>query len=144
MKTKILNLCLFLLLGFAAQAQITTSSMNGRIIDAETGDELVGATVLATHVPSGTVYGAITNAAGYFTIPGMRVGGPYKVEVSYVGYKNAEKAEIYLNLGTAAVVNFDLSDDAIAIDEVLVTAQRTGDDSPTAAARHDNEAVTRR
>ncbi len=67
------------MLGIAvASAQVTTSGLNGTIKDATQG--LPGATVKATHLPSGTVYGTTTQPDGRYTIPNMRAGGPYRVE----------------------------------------------------------------
>ena len=66
------------------QAQVTTSSMSGRVTDAE--GAVIGATVIATHNPSGTTYGTITNVEGRFNLNGMRVGGPYTVRVTIIGY----------------------------------------------------------
>jgi hypothetical protein len=67
-------------------AQITTSSMAGKVtFDQENGEEVIGATVVAVHTPSGTRYTAVTNTTGRFTIQGMRTGGPYEVTVSYIG-----------------------------------------------------------
>ena len=64
----------------------TTSSMSGKIID-EQNQPMAGATIVADHEPSGTVYGATTNNQGLYSIEGMRPGGPYKVEISFVGYQ---------------------------------------------------------
>lgn len=66
-------------------AQITTSGISGRVTSQ--GEDVIGATITATHEPSGTVYRAVTNIDGRYTIQGMRVGGPYKVQVAYVGQK---------------------------------------------------------
>ena len=71
--------------GVVAYAQVTTSALSGRVVD-QTGQPVVGAAILAQHEPSGTVYGAITNADGRYTIQGMRTGGPYNVEFSCLGY----------------------------------------------------------
>ena len=69
-------------------AQVTTSSMSGKVSLQGTGEDIVGATVQAIHEPSGTRYAAVTNADGRFNIQGMRTGGPYKVTVSYIGYQS--------------------------------------------------------
>ena len=83
--------CLFaalaaMLMSVAAFAQVTTSALGGRVVDAN-GEPVVGAAVVATHTPSGTVYGVITNEAGRYTINGMRAGGPFFVEVSGLGFQ---------------------------------------------------------
>lgn len=67
-------------------AQITTSSLSGKIT--ANNEDVIGATIRVTHEPSGTVYGATTNANGRYSIQGLQPGGPYKVEVSYIGYSS--------------------------------------------------------
>ena len=62
-----------------AYAQVTTSSLGGKITD-EKGETVIGAAVIATHTPSGTTYGAVTNVDGRYYITGMRAGGPYTIE----------------------------------------------------------------
>lgn len=78
--------CVLICIGFSVKAQVTTSVLGGKIID-DQNEYVIGATVVAVHEPSGTMYGAVTNVDGRYTIQGMRTGGPYKVEISYVGYK---------------------------------------------------------
>ena len=68
--------------GVAAFAQVTTSSLAGNIKD-EKGEPLTGAAVVAVHLPSGTQYAAVANQDGYYVINGMRVGGPYKVTITF-------------------------------------------------------------
>ena len=75
---------LLLTLSMSALAQVTTSSMTGKVTLEGSGDEIIGATVVAVHEPSGTRYNAVTNVNGMFTIQGMRTGGPYNVTVSYI------------------------------------------------------------
>ena len=78
---------LLLMLSSAVMAQITTSSMAGKVtFDNADGEEVIGATIVAVHEPSGTRYTAVTNVSGRFSIQGMRTGGPYEVTVSYIGY----------------------------------------------------------
>ena len=70
----------------AANAQVTTSGMNGTVVD-QNGQPLVGATVIAVHTPSGTQYGAVTDKNGNYNLQGLRTGGPYSVTFSFVGYQ---------------------------------------------------------
>ncbi|MET0571447.1 MAG: TonB-dependent receptor [Pedobacter agri] len=108
---------------FGASAQVTTSSMTGTIKDAS--GALPGASVKATHTPTGSVYTVSTNADGRFTIGGMRVGGPYTVEVSFVGYKPAKLSDISLKLGEPYLLNLVLVDNSSTLDEVKVVGQGT-------------------
>jgi Carboxypeptidase regulatory-like domain len=110
--------------GFAAQAQVTTSSISGTVKDKKNGETLIGASVIATHVPSGTRYASITNEDGRYFMPAVRVGGPYKVVVTFVGYKESTQENIYSALGTAANVNFTVSEDAAVMDEFVVTGDK--------------------
>lgn len=66
---------------------ITTASISGIVTDAQ-GEPLAGATVLAVHLPSGTEYGAATLPSGRFNIPAARIGGPYKITISFVGFQD--------------------------------------------------------
>ncbi|WP_372756335.1 carboxypeptidase regulatory-like domain-containing protein [Mariniflexile sp.] len=104
-------------------AQVTSSSMNGRVTDS--AGPVMGATVIATHTPSGTTYGSITNGEGRFNLPGMRVGGPYSVEVSYIGYGKNVTNEIMIRLGAAYVHNVVLTEENVSLDQVVISAKRT-------------------
>ena len=73
----------------------TNSSINGQVID----NQSLGipmSNVIAVHVPSGTKYVASTDLDGFFRISNMRVGGPYTITFSYVGYKQQEVKNIVL------------------------------------------------
>lgn len=83
----------------AAQG-VTTGSMTGVIHDAQ-GAVVPGVTVTAVHVPSGTSYEAVTQTDGRFTIPGMRVGGPYKVTATLSGFNPETQDNVTVNLGTS-------------------------------------------
>lgn len=127
MKSSMLTM-LFFCLGFLAtsttlSAQVTTSSMTGRIVD-DNNEPLLGATIVAVHQPSGSRYGTVTNEEGRYTIPGMRIGGPYQVTISYVGYEDVVRDNIFLSLGTGATLNFNLQSEAINIEGVEVVANR--------------------
>ena len=122
-KTKLFILSI-LLIGFAGlNAQVTTSSMSGVVTDA--GGAVIGAAVNATHTPSGTTYRTVTNTEGRFNLNGMRVGGPYTVEITYVGYGKSTTNNITLSLGENYPLNVVLSEETSTLDEILVTAART-------------------
>jgi hypothetical protein len=124
-------------------AQVTTSSMRGSITDAS-GNGLPGATIYAVHQPSGTAYGTATLADGRFNLPGMRVGGPYTVKITFVGYKEQVLENIFLNLGVAADVSAKLQDEATQLETVTVTANRNdvfSSDRTGAATTFGREAI---
>ncbi len=102
-------------------AQITTSTLAGRVIDTS-GEAVVGAVVASVHEPSGTRYAAVTNLDGRFSIQGMRVGGPYRVEVSYLGAETAVHTGITLELGGTYVLDTRLAEADNRIEAVVVSA----------------------
>ncbi len=118
-KMKFLAVAFFLMLATVMQAQVTTSSMSGRVTD-NAKEPLIGATVVATHTPTGTVYGASTRMDGSYNIPNMRIGGPYTIEVSYIGYNTETLKNVTLSLGEDFVLNSTLKEDTHLLDEVVV------------------------
>ncbi len=104
-------------------AQVTTSSITGIVSD-ENGEPLIGATVKATHVPSGTIYGIVTQENGRYSIPNMRVGGPYKIEASYVGYAANAQENIFLSLGQKLTLDFNMRSEGVNLEGVVVTSER--------------------
>ncbi len=115
---------LFLLLSpaFVFAQGVTTSSIFGRVTDTK-GEPLIGANVVATHVPSGTVYGIATDLDGSYRIPGMRVGGPYSLNVSYTGYSDSKIDNLNLRLGEGSRQDFKLQEGTISLDAIIVTGQ---------------------
>jgi hypothetical protein len=101
----------------------TTSSMSGKIVDKD-GQALPGATIVAIHVPSGSQYGALANADGHFTIQGMRPGGPYSVEVTFIGYAKKSVNDITLSLGELFVLNASMEESSATIGEVVVVGAK--------------------
>ena len=114
-----------LLVGFstAMMAQITTSGMSGKVT--ADGEDVIGATIEVVHVPSGTKYQAVTNAKGMYAINGMRPGGPYRVNVSYIGYQSKSFDNVSLQLGQTYNLNVGLNEDAQQLGEVVVSAKAT-------------------
>jgi hypothetical protein len=99
----------------------TTSSMSGKITDSK-GEPMPGATVTAIHVPSGTQYATVADKAGNYRITNMRVGGPYTVAVSFIGYATQTYTEVNLRLGDTYVQNGQVAESTTTLGEVVVTA----------------------
>jgi outer membrane receptor for ferrienterochelin and colicin len=118
---KLLTFFLAMIASVAMMAQVTTSSISGKIVD-EKGP-LPGATVIATHVPSGSSYFTISNSEGRYTMQGMRVGGPYTIEVRYVGYSTSKSENITLKLGETYRADFALDSKANELGEIVVSGQ---------------------
>lgn len=118
------SMLLFLAVSTGIYGQVTTSSMSGKVSDTN-GEALVGATVVATHVPSGTRYGATANNQGQYSIQGMRPGGPYSVNVSFIGYKTQSYTEITLMLGENTTLNSTMASTMTEMTEVIVVGTAT-------------------
>ena len=131
-----------LLVAVTAVAQVTTSSMDGIITD-ESGEALAGAAVIAVHVPSGTQYFAIANAEGRYVINGMRTGGPYKVEISFIGMTPIEFTDVVLKLGEPYELDATMKsstelDAVVVISESSFNASKTGAGSAFSNAQVNN------
>lgn len=119
----LLGICVLATTPLMAQG-ITTSAIYGKIVD-NTGSPLPGANIIATHIPSGTTYGTTSRDNGDFTLPGLRVGGPYTIAVSFVGYAKQEVSDIQLQLSQGVRQDFRLVEEALRVGEVVVTAERS-------------------
>ena len=115
---------IMVIVAMTAKAQVITSSLSGKVTDPDK-EAIIGATVQAIHEPSGTRYGAITNIDGRYTIQGMRAGGPYSVEVSYIGYQTMMFKDVTLQLGEVYNLNVQMKESSELLEEVVVTAQKT-------------------
>ena len=110
--------------GIVAFAQVTTSSLSGSVVD-QNGEPVIGAAVVALHEPSGTVYGAVTNADGRYTIQGMRTGGPYKVDFTCLGYQNATYTGITLQLAETFSLNAKIAESSEFLEGTVIVADAT-------------------
>ena len=129
--------CIAMFAGVVAYAQVTTSALSGRVVD-QNGEPVIGAAVLAQHEPSGTVYGAVTNADGRYTIQGMRTGGPYKVDFSCLGYQDASYTGITLQLAETYSLNAQIGESSEFLEGTVIIA----DASSKFAAQERTGAVT--
>lgn len=99
-------------------AQETTSEIQGQVTDGHAG--VAGAVITAIHVPTGTKYATTSRKDGRYNLPNLRVGGPYKISVSFVGAKSEDFQNIMLSLGQAFTGNFTLVPDTKQLSEVVV------------------------
>jgi hypothetical protein len=124
MKKAILMSLLSFMVTLTSFGQITTSTLSG-VVKNEKGETLAGATVHAVHQPSGSEYRTSSTKSGLYTIPAVRVGGPYIIHVSYVGYKMAEITDIQTLLGSTSNVDVVLLSDSKQLSEVTVVGTKS-------------------
>ncbi|MBK9992857.1 MAG: TonB-dependent receptor [Saprospiraceae bacterium] len=98
---------------------VTTSQISGQITDGA-GKPIEAATIQATHLPSGSIYGAYSGEDGRFNMPGMRVGGPYKIVATYLGYSTQEFNNVELRLGENRRLIFKLAEASTELTAVEV------------------------
>ena len=125
MKTKLLLGMLFLFSAGSLFAQVTTSNIRGTVSDDQDAP-LLGANIIAIHTPTGTKYGGISNEDGRFNLLNLRVGGPYEVTVSYVGFREQKQNDVFLTLGKTFNMDVKLTSESQALDEVVVVSDRGG------------------
>ena len=121
---QIITLLMFIFTCSLSFSQVTTSSIKGVISD-ETNAGLPGANVIAVHTPTGTTYGAATNIDGRFNLVNLRVGGPYTINVSYVGYMDQSFSDVFLTLGKTENLSLALTPDSAQLYEVVLTVNNT-------------------
>ena len=117
----------------SAFAQVTTSSLNGIVTD-EAGEPLVGAVITAVHTPTGTQYYAVANDKGQYHIYGMRIGGPYTVEISFLGMGTEQHNNIVLVLGEPYEIDATLRS-TNELEAVTVVADKSFNASLTGAGQ---------
>jgi hypothetical protein len=123
---------------------VTTAAINGTIYDND-GGPLPGAVVVVTHQPTGTTFGSTSRNDGRYNVTNLKVGGPYRIIVSFIGFSKQELNNIFLKLGENQVYNFTLKKEAIEVKEVKVTGTRTAvisSDKTGASTNVSNDVIT--
>ena len=115
---RLLLIVALLLVVAVSTAQVTTSAIRGQVTTND--NPLPGATIVALHTPSGSQYSTTTNGEGYYTISGMRIGGPYEITISFLGYDTVKVVGFALALGETTVYDFTLNEQSIDLEEVYV------------------------
>ncbi len=101
---------------------VTTASINGFVFNQD-GNALPGANVIAVHEPSGTKYGAATRENGVFNLPNLKIGGPYTITASFIGFNTYSEANIFLNIGQTLKFDIELVDESVELGELVVTGE---------------------
>ena len=140
--TKPLAMLVALVFCFTTYSQgVTTASIRGQITDSN-GESLPGASIIAKHNPTGTEYGTISLGNGGFNLPNLRIGGPYTVTVSYIGFESQEITEVQLLLGQVLDLDFQLLEDITTLGEIVITASETFNSDRTGSAQSfDNQEI---
>ena len=125
MKKKSLILCsLILVFSLTMHAQTTTSKVSGTITES-TGVALFGANIVALHTPTGTLSGTTAQDNGRYTLANLRIGGPYTITISYIGFETQKLTDVFLTLGKTTNINAVLSDDANMLDEIVISSGKS-------------------
>lgn len=130
-------LVLAMVTGQYVNAQVTTSSITGTAKN-NNGEGLVGATVVATHTPSGTTYSTIAGKDGVFTLPNLRIGGPYNLTVTYSGLQPFSVNGFNLELGQPFVVSAALGQNVQTMETVVISGNRRAAVQKTGASTNIN------
>jgi len=122
MKIKLLILCsLILVISTSVYAQTTTSKITGTITE-KTGEALFGANIMALHTPTGTISGTTAQINGRYTLANLRIGGPYTITISYVGFESQKITNVFLTLGKTTNIDVVLSNDTNLLDEIVISS----------------------
>ncbi|MBI1342305.1 MAG: TonB-dependent receptor plug domain-containing protein [Terrimonas sp.] len=116
-------LSVLFVLSFSVQAQETNSSIGGVVLGSN-NQALVGATITAIHVPTGTKYIVIARSNGRYDISNMTPGGPYTITATFVGFTDEKRENVFLSLGEKSAFNFVLADKSGNLTELVLTARR--------------------
>ena len=119
----LLMMCLMASVSLFAQTATTTASISGDISDSQ-GNALPGAVVLAKHLPTGTVFGTSSRPDGKYNLLGLKVGGPYEVSISYVGFQTLKQRIDYLQLSQNFALDVKLVEMSVTTQSVVVTASQ--------------------
>jgi len=139
----LLGLPLLLLSVTQVFSQVTTATLSGIVKDPK-GTPLPGATVQVAFANAGIKQGLQTKSDGRFTVPNLRVGGPYTVTVTFMGYQENVTDNVYLELGLNNAVEIQLQEKAVELKNVVITGQSTVfDNKKTGASMNINSRTIR-
>ncbi len=120
---RVLLLMFIVLTGIKSIAQETTSTLSGSVND-EKGGRVPGATIQATHIPTGAVSKTQSNNKGLYILTNLKPGGPYTITISFVGHAEQTAENVNLSLGSNPDLNIVLKQENKNLKEVVVTSQK--------------------
>ena len=126
----LLSLLMVTSIALGATAQETTSEIQGTVLSGKTA--IAGATIVAIHQPTGTKYTTSSRQDGRYNLANLKIGGPYTISASFVGFKTETADDITLTLGQAHRQNFSLVESTNTLKEVVV---KSGSDKVFSANR---------
>lgn len=123
MNKKLLFTITMLFVNVVLFSQVTTSKIKGTVTD-ESGEALFGATISVLHVPTGTLRGTTAQDNGRYTILNLRVGGPYKITFSYLGFKQQVVNDVFLTLGKTTNIDATLVEEGQSLNEIVISSAK--------------------
>ena len=118
---RLLSLAAAMVFVVSAFAQVTTSSMSGRVSDAQ--GPVQGAAVIAVYEPTGAQFYAVSDASGRYRLNNITAGGPYTVTISCLGYVDAIYKDVNVALSDNYVIDVELKEESMRLDAVVVSAE---------------------
>jgi len=123
-RVRLSKLSLGLIVALAAApafAQSTTSAGVNGLVTGPDGNPVAGAEVTIIHTESGTVSRVTTDASGRYNARGLRVGGPYTINITKPGEGTTSEENVYLSLNQVGQVNATLQGDITTLGAVVAT-----------------------
>ena len=128
---------------FNLHSQVTTATLSGIVKDSK-GNGLPSATIVVEFPDAGIRQSLITKSDGRFTVPNLRVGGPYRVTANHVSHKQSVTENIFLELGLNNTIDISLEEQATELGNVTVSASsRVFDNKRTGASTNINNRLIR-
>ncbi len=109
--------------GTADVAAQSTATITGRITD-DSGAPVSGAQIVITNQVTGVQTGGLSGTDGRYAVTGLRPGGPYLVDVRMIGYGRQAVDDVMLQAGQTVTLDFQLTQEAVALDALEVFATR--------------------
>lgn len=102
-------------------AQTANARISGTVRDVD-GSAIPGANISVVNESTGFRFGAVSENDGSFDVRNLPLGGPYKVEISFLGFQSKAFENVQLSLGANFRQNVILVDDSIDLETFTVNS----------------------